>query len=271
MNGTTAHTKEPALDAHEVSVRYGGVVAVRGVTLSIANGEVVTVLGPNGAGKSSLLRCISGAEPAYRGRVRIAGRDITNKRPDQILHSGLAHVLEGRQIFAGMTVEENLRLGGTIRHDKRQLEDDIRRLYDTVPMLRDKRRVRAMFLSGGQQQMLAIGRALLSRPSVLLLDEPSLGIAPVMLEAVANLIAWVNEQLGVSILLVEQHTALALAVATRCYVMVRGRVVREGIAADFVDGSQLQQLYLGELPPSSGDTVTTPPGQPSSVARTPPA
>ena len=236
---------ELALEVNELSVRYGGVSAVNGVSLRISTGEVVALLGPNGAGKSSLLRCISGAEPAHGGRVRIAGRDVTGRRPDQILRSGLAHVLEGRQVFGGMTVEENLRLGATIRRDGRQVEEDLKRLYDRFPALAEKRRQRAMFLSGGQQQTLAIARALLSRPRVLLLDEPSLGLAPMVVEAVATLVTWANEQLGIAVLMVEQHTALALAVAPRCYVMVQGTVILEAPAAALADGSVLQQAYLG--------------------------
>jgi ABC-type branched-subunit amino acid transport system ATPase component len=241
----TTPMDEPALQVHELSVRFGGVRAVTEASLKVEAGEVVGVLGPNGAGKSALLKCIVGAVPASGGHVRVAGRDVTGLRPDQILRRGLAHVLEGRHVFGAMTVDENLRLGATICRDAQRVEEDVQRLYDTFPVLAAKRRQRAMFLSGGQQQALVIGRALLSRPKVLLLDEPSLGLAPITLDVVSGIITWAHEQLGIAVVMVEQHTSLALAVAQRCYVMVRGRVVLESPSKDLLDGSVLRSTYLG--------------------------
>jgi branched-chain amino acid transport system ATP-binding protein len=233
------------LEVEGVSVQYGGVKAVSDASLRVMKGELVAVLGPNGAGKTSLLRAISGAVPPNRGTIRIGGKEATRRRPDQILRLGCAHVLEGRHIFGPMTVEENLRLGATIRDDPDGVEADLTRLYESFPILNEKRHQHGMFLSGGQQQLLAICRALLSRPRILLLDEPSLGLAPVMLEGVANAIAWAHQELGASVLIVEQHTAMALALTQRCYVMVRGRVVLEAPSEDLVDGRILEQVYLG--------------------------
>jgi branched-chain amino acid transport system ATP-binding protein len=240
-----AATDYPALDVQNVEIRYGGVAAVRGVSLRLATGESVALLGPNGAGKTSLLRCVSGAVPLAGGRIRVGGVDVTGKRPDQILRRGLAHVLEGRQLFATMSVEENLRLGATVRRDMQRVAEDLQRLYETFPDLASKRRQLAMFLSGGQQQMVAIGRALMGRPNVLLLDEPSLGLSPVMLEAVADIVSWAHEQLGTTILVVEQHTALGLAMTSRAYVMVRGTIVLEAPSAALLDGTLLREAYLG--------------------------
>jgi branched-chain amino acid transport system ATP-binding protein len=243
--GAAAGGAGETLTVDGLVVRYGGVSAVRGVDLNVQPGEMVALLGPNGAGKSSLLRCVSGAVPASGGRVRIGVRDITNRRPDQILRFGLAHVLEGRQIFGAMTVEENLRLGATIRRDPGGVEEDLQQLYERFPALSAKLHQRAMFLSGGQQQMVAIARAVLSRPRILLLDEPSLGLAPVMLEAVTEIISWSHQHFHTGLLIVEQHTALALDIASRCYVMVRGTIVAERPSAELADGSVLHKAYLG--------------------------
>lgn len=236
---------ESFLEVENLTVRYGGVNAVTGVSMRVLPGEVVAILGPNGAGKTSLLRAISGAVPAHRGTIRVGGRDATGRRPDQILRLGCAHVLEGRHMFGGMTVEKNLHLGATIRRDRDAVEADIARLYEEFPILHEKRRQHAMFLSGGQQQLLAICRALLSRPRVLLLDEPSLGLAPVMIEGVANAIGWAHEQLGATVLIVEQHTAMALTLSQRCYVMVRGRIVLEAPADELRENDTLEKVYLG--------------------------
>jgi branched-chain amino acid transport system ATP-binding protein len=241
-----------ALDVDGLEVRYGGVLAVRGVSLHVDAGESVAILGPNGAGKTSLLRCISGAVPPAAGRVRVGGVDVTGRRPDQVLNAGLAHVLEGRHLFSTMTVEENMRLGATVRGDADGIDADLERLYSAFPALAEKRRQLAMHLSGGQQQMVAIGRAMMGRPNVLLLDEPSLGLAPVMLEAVADIVSWANDQLKIAVAVVEQHMSLGLAITTRAYAMVRGRIVLEAPSADLVDGRLLEETYLG------AGTIATP-------------
>jgi branched-chain amino acid transport system ATP-binding protein len=234
-----------ALDVEGLEVRYGGVLAVRGVTVHVDAAECVVLLGPNGAGKTSLMRCVSGAVPPTRGRVQVGGVDITRCRPDQVLSAGLAHVLEGRHLFGTMTVENNLRLGATLRRDRDGIEADLVRLYESFPALGGKRRQLAQQLSGGQQQMVAIGRAMMGRPRVLLLDEPSLGLAPVMLEAVADIVSWANQELGIAVLVVEQHISLGLAITTRAYAMVRGRIALEAPSADLVDGRLLEETYLG--------------------------
>lgn len=236
-----------ALTVDGLLVRYGATSAVRGVSLNVQSGEMVALLGPNGAGKSSLLRCISGAVSASGGHISIGDREITNKRPDQILRLGLAHVLEGRQVFGPMTVEENLLLGATIRKDPDGVQADLQQMYQRFPVLASKRQQHAMFLSGGQQQMLAIARAMLSRPRILLLDEPSLGLAPVMLEAITDIVSWSHEHFHTSVLIVEQHTALALEIASRCYMMVHGLIVGEWLSSELADGTLLQQAYLGGM------------------------
>jgi branched-chain amino acid transport system ATP-binding protein len=238
-------SQAPVLAVENLHVRYSGVSAVAGVSLCVNAGEIVALLGPNGAGKTSLLRSISGAVPYQAGRVRLRGQDVTGQRPDQMLRRGLAHILEGRHMFGGMSVDENLRLGGTIRHRGPDLEGDLQQIYASFPVLAEKRHQKAAFLSGGQQQVVAIARALMSRPSVLLLDEPSIGLAPVMLETVASIIQWAHAELHVALLLVDQHTALALALAERCYVMVRGQLVLDTPAAALRDGTLLKETYLG--------------------------
>jgi branched-chain amino acid transport system ATP-binding protein len=244
-NGTPA-AAELALEVDKLTVRYGGVRALDGVSLHIAPGETVALLGPNGAGKTTTLRALSGATATESGTVWSYGLDITGRRPDEILRSGVAHVLEGRQMFGGLSVLRNLELGATIRRDKAGVREDIERLMTAFPVLRVKSAESAMRLSGGQQQMVAIARAIMSRPKVLLLDEPSLGLAPVMLDAVAEIVAWAKAEFSTSILLVEQHTALALSLAQRCYVLVRGTVVHQAAADDLRDGTAfVQEAYLG--------------------------
>jgi len=234
-----------ALEVEQLRVHYGGIAAVNGVSLYVELGEMIAILGPNGAGKTTLLRTISGALQPSQGKVRVNGRDATKKRPDQILRMGCAHVLEGRHMFGGLSVEDNLRLGATIRDDRAGVEEDVERLFDHFPILREKREQHAMFLSGGQQQLLAICRALMARPDILMLDEPSLGLAPVMIEHVANAISWAHEELGAAVVIVEQHTAMALALATRAYVIVRGAIVLDAPSEELREGDRLQQIYLG--------------------------
>jgi branched-chain amino acid transport system ATP-binding protein len=234
-----------ALDVRRLTVRYGGVRALDEVSLHVAPGETVALLGPNGAGKTTILRALSGATAVADGTVTSYGRDLTGRRPEQVLRAGVAHVLEGRHMFGGLSVLRNLELGATIRRDRPQVREDIERLMAAFPVLAAKSAESAMRLSGGQQQVVAIARAVMSRPQVLMLDEPSLGLAPVMLDAVAEIVAWAKAELSTSILLVEQHTALALSLAQRCYVLVRGSVVAQAAADDLRDGTLLQRAYLG--------------------------
>jgi branched-chain amino acid transport system ATP-binding protein len=230
-----------ALDVRRLTVRYGGVRALDEVSLHVAPGETVALLGPNGAGKTTILRALSGATATADGTVTSYGRDLTGRRPDQVLRAGVAHVLEGRHMFGGLSVLRNLELGATIRRDRPRVREDIERLMAAFPVLAAKSGESAMRLSGGQQQVVAIARAVMSRPSVLMLDEPSLGLAPVMLDAVAEIVAWAKA-----------HTALALSLAQRCYVLVRGSVVAQAAAEDLRDGTLLQRAYLGADVPDPG-------------------
>ena len=236
-------TGSALLEVRDLRVRYGSVEAVRGVSLDIHPGEVVAVLGTNGAGKTSLLRAITGAVPVAGGTVSIGGKRLNQLRPDQVLKAGIAHVLEGRHVFPDLTIAENLRVGATIRKD--DPAEDLHRLHEAFPDLAARPRLRAGSLSGGQQQMLVTARALLSRPKVLLLDEPSLGLAPLMLEKVADLVAWANTEMGVSVLVVEQHTHLALSMASRVYAMAHGEIVLEATPEELADGQRLKEAYMG--------------------------
>jgi branched-chain amino acid transport system ATP-binding protein len=240
------------LTVEDVNVAYGGVNAVAGVSLKVGAGERIAILGPNGAGKSTLLRSISGAEGLQSGRVLIDDQDVTGLPPYEILRFGLAHVLQGSPVFATMTVEENLVLGATIRAANADIKQDLANLYDRLPALARKRNVRAITLSGGQRQMLAIGRALLSKPRILLLDEPSLGLDPLVLEAVADIITSANDQLGMTVVVVEQHVSLALAISERCYVMTRGQIAFEALSAEAANGTRLEEAFLGLLPSQEG-------------------
>ena len=222
---------------------------LRGVSLAVPEGQIVTLLGANGAGKTTLLRAITGLLDVHRGRitkgsVTLGGKDITSADPSRIVRTGLAQVMEGRRIFAELTVDENLRTGAFTRRDR----DGIAAAYDRVlglfPVLKDRLRSTAGYLSGGEQQMLAIGRALMAEPRVLLLDEPSLGLAPIIVEQIRDLIVQVNEQ-GTSVLLVEQNATMALSIADEGYVLEHGRIVRDGAGAELLEDKDIREFYLG--------------------------
>jgi branched-chain amino acid transport system ATP-binding protein len=214
---------EPALAIEALEVRHGAVHAVRGLSLEVGRGEIVGLIGPNGAGKSSALHAIIGLVPAHAGQVRLHGRSLTGRRPEDIARAGIALVPEGRRIFAELTVDENLRLGLAARRTRRDLEADLRRVYELFPAVREARRRQAGALSGGQQQQLAIARALVADPDVLLLDEPSLGLAPRVVDAVFEALAAIRDR-GLAVLLVEQRAQRTIALADRCHVMSKGRV-----------------------------------------------
>ncbi len=233
----------PLLSVRGLSVRYGQVEALHGVSLEVAAGEIVALIGSNGAGKSTTLRAISGMVRAESGQVLFDGHDISNLRSDQIVRRGLAHVPEGRQIFGDQSVFDNLLLGGfslDSRGARELAEQEIRRFT----VLFERRRQRAGTLSGGEQQMLAISRGLMSRPKMLLLDEPSMGLAPLLVRQVARTILDLNAQ-GVTILLVEQMASMALAVANRAYVIQNGMVRLEGNSSDVAHNPEVVRLYLG--------------------------
>jgi branched-chain amino acid transport system ATP-binding protein len=223
------------LEVEGIDVFYGRIQALRGVSLHVDEGEIVTLIGANGAGKTTTLRAISGLTPASAGAIRLRGEDIVPK--------GIGHAPEGRRIFARMTVRENLDLGGYIRRDG-AARADIERVYTLFPRLRERQNQLGGTLSGGEQQMLCIGRAMMSRPKVLLLDEPSLGLAPLMVDTIFRVIREINSE-GTTILLIEQNALKALGVAARGYVLETGRIVKEGTSKALLESPDVQKAYLG--------------------------
>ena len=232
------------LKIESVAAAYGPVTALCGIDLAVASGELVCLIGANGAGKSSTLRAISGLLRPSAGRIVFEGREIQNLEPASILKSGIAHCPEGRRVFPHLTVHENLAMGAYVRRDRHAVAADIERVCSHFPILAERRRQMAGTLSGGEQQMLAIGRALMSRPRLILLDEPSLGLAPAMVDATFAIIAGIRRE-GTTVLLVEQNAYRALRMADRGYVMETGRVVLEGRAADLLADDHVRRAYLG--------------------------
>jgi branched-chain amino acid transport system ATP-binding protein len=232
------------LEIQDLKVSYGAIKALDGLTFRVPAGQVVALLGANGAGKTTALKAITGLAPPA-GRILFAGREIQGLAPHLVMRAGMAVVPEGRRIFINLSVHENLLLGGYVRRDKQALARDLKEIYATFPRLAERRGQAAGTLSGGEQQMLALGRALLSRPRLLLLDEPSLGLAPLLVREVLHLIADLNRR-GVTILLVEQNVQAALKIAHYGYVLETGRLVLEGAGAELLAHPQLQEAYLGD-------------------------
>lgn len=242
MNPSGAHG-ECMLEIRDLEVSYGAVKALRGIDMRVGRGKIVTLIGGNGAGKTTLLRSISGLIPAAEGSIRFEGRELVRTPAHLIVKAGLSHVPEGRLVFAELSVKDNLALGGFLRRD--DLGPDLERVYQLFPKMRERNRQTAGTLSGGEQQMLAIGRALMSRPKMLLMDEPSLGLAPRLVRSIFDTIREIN-QAGTTILLVEQNANLALAVADHAYVLETGAIVLEGPAADLAKDESVRKAYLGE-------------------------
>ncbi|MCL6498538.1 MAG: ABC transporter ATP-binding protein [Firmicutes bacterium] len=235
------------LELAGVSAGYGRLVALRDVSLEVPAGKVATVIGANGAGKTTLLRVISGLIPPRSGRLRLNGQDITGWPPERVVAAGVAHVPERRQLFGSMRVEDNLLLGAYLRlrrERRRAVEEDLERVYELFPRLRERRRQVAATLSGGEQQMLAIGRALMARPQVLLLDEPSLGLAPLLVRELFRVIRRLREE-GYTVLLVEQNAHQALRVADVAYVMETGTITLRGSGPELLAKPEVQAAYLG--------------------------
>jgi branched-chain amino acid transport system ATP-binding protein len=232
-----------ALDG--VEAFYGRVHALRGVSLTVGEGEIVALIGGNGAGKSTTLRTISGLVRAHKGSVTLRDRAITHTLPDHIVRLGVIQVPEGRHVFPRMSVLENLELGAYARNDKAGIRESFDHVYSLFPRLAERRSQRAGTLSGGEQQMLAIGRALMAAPKVLLLDEPSLGLSPILVDTIFSVIADINKR-GVPILLIEQNARKALQTASRGYVLETGSIVKEGSAADLLADDDVRKAYLGE-------------------------
>jgi branched-chain amino acid transport system ATP-binding protein len=230
------------LKIEDVVSRYGRIEALHGVSLEVGEGEIVTLIGNNGAGKTTLMRVISGVQPKARGRIQFDGEDIDRLPPHARVARGIAQVPEARQVFAPLTVEDNLKLGAYRRHA--QDHDALERIYDLFPTLRERRALAAGNLSGGQQQMLAMGRALMSDPRLLLLDEPSMGLAPVLVDQILDAVVSLRKA-GVTILLVEQNVTAALAIADRAYVIETGCIVLAGDSAALAGDPRVQEAYLG--------------------------
>ena len=236
----------PLLELDNVIATYGKVQALRGLTLHVEDQEIVALLGANGAGKSTTMRTISGLITPQSGSLRFAGRDITGLKPEKIVRLGIAHVPEGRRVFPGLTVRENILLGASNHSDmaRAEMESELERMFEIFPVLREFAHALGWRLSGGQQQMVAIARGLMARPKLLLLDEPSLGLAPTMVATVFRVIEEIRRQ-GVTVLMVEQNAALALRMADRAYVMESGRIALSGRAADLLDNAEVRRAYLG--------------------------
>jgi branched-chain amino acid transport system ATP-binding protein len=236
---------EPLLRLANLEAAYGPIVAIRGVSLEVEAGSIVTVLGANGAGKTTVLKTISGVLAPRKGSVTFGGREIQGLEPDRIVRLGIAHVPEGREVFAYLTVRENLMMGAYLRRDRDGIARDVARVYAYFPVLQERRDQPAGQLSGGEQQMLAIARALMLRPTLLLLDEPSLGLSPILVREIFAIIERVNREEGTTILLVEQNAHMALGLARYGYVLEVGRVVMEDTCARLMEKDDIKEFYLG--------------------------
>ena len=231
------------LEVDDIRTFYGNIEALKGISLTVEEGECVTLIGSNGAGKSTTLRSISGLTPARTGEIRFRGNDIARMAPQDIVQLGISQSPEGRKCFQRMTVRENLDMGAYLRRDK-EVEQDLDRVFDLFPRLKEREKQKAGTMSGGEQQMLAIGRALMARPKILLLDEPSMGIAPILVERIYETIAEINQQ-GTTILLVEQNANFALGVSQRAYVLETGKVVLTNDSSKLREDPEVQRAYLG--------------------------
>jgi len=240
-----AATGGPILELDDVHTYYGAIHALKGISLIVNEGEVVTLIGANGAGKSTTLRSINGLNHPRRGTIRFRGRDITNAAPHGIVKDGIAQSPEGRRLFPRMSVLENLEMGAFQRTDRANFQEDLDRVYHLFPRLAERKQQKAGTMSGGEQQMVAMGRALMARPKLLLLDEPSMGLAPIFVEKIFEIIAEINAQ-GTPILLVEQNALMALDAASRGYVMETGTIALEGPAKELRQNERVRKAYLGE-------------------------
>ncbi|MGL4983078.1 MAG: ABC transporter ATP-binding protein [Treponemataceae bacterium] len=232
------------LNVENLTVHYGAIQAIRDINFTVNEGEIITLIGSNGAGKTTTLHALSNILKKTSGKITFQGNDITNMNADAIVKAGLIHVPEGRRVFANMSVKENLEMGAFTRNDKK-VKADMDTVYAMFPRLKERIKQAAGTLSGGEQQMLAMGRALMSKPTLLLLDEPSMGLAPILVDEIFSIIKRINAQ-GMTILLVEQNAFKALAIANRAYVLETGSVVKSGIAKDLLKDDAIKKAYLGE-------------------------
>ncbi len=233
------------LTVKNIETFYGPIMAIRGVSLDVPQGAIITVLGANGAGKTTILKTISGIMQPAKGSIHFKGEDITAGDPGAIVRAGISHVPEGREVFPLLSVTDNLRMGAFLRRDAEGVSEDMRRVYDLFPILRERAATPAGQLSGGEQQMLVIARALMNRPSLLLLDEPSLGLSPRLVREIFATIIRINKEQGVTMLLIEQNANMALHIAEYGYVMENGRAVLKGTTAELMDDADIKEFYLG--------------------------
>ena len=245
MSTQTQPDTQPILRLANVESCYGPITAIRGISLDLMAGQIVTVLGANGAGKTSILKTISGVLDPLKGTIEFEGKKIQSMEPDKIVRLGISHVPEGREVFPFLSVRDNLKMGAYIQRDSKQIAADIEKMYGYFPVLRERQDQIAGQLSGGQQQMLAISRALMARPKVLLLDEPSLGLSPLLVKEIFTIIRRLNAEEGTAILLVEQNARMALETAHYGYVLEVGRVVMHDSCANLLQSDQIQEFYLG--------------------------
>ncbi len=232
------------LEINNIDVFYGAIQALQDVSMKVEKGTIATIIGANGAGKSTTLKTISGLLRPRKGSILFKGTDISKKRPDQIVSFGISHVPEGRRVFPELSVLENLEMGAYIRKDKKAVANDIENIFARLPRLQERKHQMAGTLSGGEQQMLAIGRALMSKPELLLMDEPSMGLAPLLVKDIFDIIQEINSQ-GTTILLVEQNARLALSIAHQAYVMETGKIVLTGLPDQLINSDDVKKAYLG--------------------------
>lgn len=233
------------LTIKDLQVYYGVIQAIKGISFEVKEGEVIALIGANGAGKTTILHTITGLVPAKAGSIQFEGNDLTKIPAHNIVSLGMAHVPEGRRIFAELTVLENLKIGAYTRKDKKEIEDTIQKVYKRFPRLEERKNQIAGTLSGGEQQMLAMGRALMSHPRIILMDEPSMGLSPIFVSEIFDIIREISEG-GTTVLLVEQNAKKALSIANRAYVLETGKIVLEGDAKELMNNASVKKAYLGE-------------------------
>ena len=237
---------EPLLNVENIETFYGPIMAIRGVSFQVQEGSIVTILGSNGAGKTTILKTISGAIDPRKGKVFLSGSEIQKKDPDKILRLGMSHAPEGREVFPYCSVLENLEMGAYTRSDRKGIQKDIEQVYDYFPILKERKNQPAGLLSGGEQQMLCISRALMSKPKIMLLDEPSLGLSPKLVKEIFEIIIRINKELKTTILLVEQNANIALSNSDFGYVLELGRIVMEGNSKELLEKEDIKEFYLGQ-------------------------
>lgn len=233
------------LEIENMEVYYGAINAIKGISFSVEQGEIIALIGANGAGKTTTLHAVSGLIPAKRGSIRFNGKELTKIPAHKIVKMGMAHVPEGRRVFAQLTVYENLMLGAYTRKDSKEISENLEKVYTRFPRLKERLSQSAGTLSGGEQQMLAMGRALMSNPSIILMDEPSMGLSPLYVSEIFDIITEINKS-GVTVLLVEQNAKKALSIANRAYVLETGNIVLSGSGKELLDNERVKKAYLGE-------------------------